>query len=166
MRSSPIFRRRKGESIPAKKFWKRPRREKILIVTSALTLAEVLALRGAKKIAPTPKLKRTVIDFFKNEYIAVQNVTREVAELARDLVWDRGIKPKDAVHVASAIVASVSFFETYDGPLIKKGKKIANIEFRQPPFRTQPDLPLKGGGLSANGKAKKPTEASKERPAT
>jgi hypothetical protein len=28
-----------------------------------------------------------------------------VAELARDLVWDDRIKPKDAVHVASALVS-------------------------------------------------------------
>ena len=41
-------------------------------------------------------MKKKVIDFFKNEYVAVQNVTREVAELVRDMVWDRGIKPKDA----------------------------------------------------------------------
>ena len=124
---------------------------KLLIVTSALTLAEVLALRGAKKLSPKPSLKRKVIDFFKNEYISVQNVTREVAELARDLVWDKGIKPKDAVHVASAIVAEVAAFETYDGPLIRKGKKLdGDIVFREPPPRFQPGLPLKGGGPSAS----------------
>jgi predicted nucleic acid-binding protein len=127
---------------------------KILIVTSALTLAEVLALRGKTRLPPNPKLKKTVIDFFKNEYIAVQNVTREVAELARDLVWDRGIKPKDAVHVASAMAAGCTIFETYDNPLIRKGKKIKDIEFRAPPQRREPGLPLAGG---SNGSHKTET---------
>jgi predicted nucleic acid-binding protein len=122
---------------------------KVLIVTSALTLSEVLALRGAKRLPPNPKMKKKVIDFFKNEYIAVQNVTREVAESSRDLVWDHGIKPKDSIHVASAISAGVSVFETYDGPLTRKGNKVTKIHFREPPLRGQPNLPLTGGGANA-----------------
>jgi predicted nucleic acid-binding protein len=115
---------------------------KILIVTSALTLAEVLAIRGAKKLPPLKKMKNRVINFFKHEYIAVQNVTREVAEMARDLVWDKGIKPKDAVHVASAIVAEVAAFETFDKPLIRKSGKVEGLIIREPPPRAQPRLPL------------------------
>ena len=119
---------------------------KILIVTSALTLSEVLALRGKKRLPPNPTMKKKVIDFFKNEYIAVQNVTREVAKLSRDLVWDHGIKPKDAVHVASALSADVTVFETYDRPLINKGNRATTkIKFREPPLRGQPNLPLSGG---------------------
>ena len=57
------------------------------------------------------RAKRRVIEFFKNEYISVQNVTREVAEVARDLVWDKKIKPKDAVHVASAIAAGCQILD-------------------------------------------------------
>jgi predicted nucleic acid-binding protein len=128
---------------------------KILIVTSALTLSEVLALRGKKRLAPNPKMKKKVIDFFKNEYIAVQNVTREIAELSRDLVWDKGIKPKDAIHVASAIAANATICETYDVPLIRKGNKATNIKFRQPPLRGQPNLPLAGGSANVVPKKKK-----------
>jgi predicted nucleic acid-binding protein len=127
---------------------------KVLIVTSALTLAEVLALRGKKPLPPKPAMKQKVVDFFKNEYIAVQNVTREVAELSRDLVWDHGIKPKDAVHVASAIAAGVTVFETYDRPLRNKGNaKVKEIKFREPPPRAQPSLPF-SGGLSVPRKIK------------
>jgi predicted nucleic acid-binding protein len=115
---------------------------KILIVTSALTIAEVLAIRGKKQLPPIAQMKKKVIDFFKNEYIAVQNVTREVAELARDLVWDKKIKPKDAVHVASALAAGCPILETYDGPLTKKGGKVGII-IREPPPRANPQLPLR-----------------------
>lgn len=125
---------------------------KILIVTSALTLSEVLALRGKNRLPPNPEMKTKVIDFFKNEYIAVQNVTREIAELSRDLVWDSGIKPKDALHVASAMAAEVTVFETYDGPLRRKGNRVTKIKFREPPPRKQPNLPLAGGGPNGNDK--------------
>jgi predicted nucleic acid-binding protein len=127
---------------------------KVQIVTSALTLSEVLALRGKKRLPPNALMKKKVIDFFKNEYIAVQNVTREVAELSRDLVWDHGIKPKDAVHVASAIAADVTVFETYDRPLVTKGNKATKIKFREPPLRGQPNLPLSGGSGNAPPKTK------------
>lgn len=135
---------------------------KVLIVTSALTLAEVLALRGKKRLAPKPAMKKRVEDFFKNEYIAVQNVTREVAELSRDLVWNDGIKPKDALHVAAAIAAGVTVFETYDRPLINKGnKKIKDIKFREPPVRIQPHLPFPGG-LNAPSKDGRKEDAERK----
>ncbi len=102
-------------------------------------------------------MKKRIVDFFKNEYIAVQNVTREVAELARDLVWEKKIKPKDAVHVASAIVAEVAFFETYDKPLIRKSGKVGGLIIREPPPRKQPQLPF-GEPNAARSKAKAPAD--------
>ncbi len=63
----------------------------ILIVTSALTLAEVLNIRGMPAIPPSDR--QMVINFFKNDYINVRNVTRQTAEIARTLVWDNAIKP-------------------------------------------------------------------------
>jgi hypothetical protein len=107
-------------------------------------------------------MKAKVTGFFKQEYIAVQNVTREVAEASRDLVWDFGIKPKDALHVASAIAANVGVFETFDAPLIRKGKKVASIEFRQPPARPQPTLALKGGGLNVRADQKEAPAAERQ----
>lgn len=115
----------------------------ILVVTSALTLAEVLALRGQPRLPPTPELKRKVIDFFKNEYISVQNVTRQVAEMARDLVWDHAVAPKDAVHVASALVIETPILETFDQPLIGKSGTLggAPLIIREPPPPVAPKLP-------------------------
>jgi predicted nucleic acid-binding protein len=135
----------------------------VLIVTCALTLAEVLALRGAKRLAPSQAMKTKVVQFFENEYVAVQNVTRQVAELARDLVWDSGIKPKDAVHVATAIVAETPIFETYDGPLIKKSGKVGAppLIIRAPPLRLQSELPF--GKTSDDTKRTKGGKAGKKR---
>ena len=44
---------------------------KVQIVTSALTIAEVLALRGRQKIPPSDRAK--VEAFFRSDYIVVRN---------------------------------------------------------------------------------------------
>jgi predicted nucleic acid-binding protein len=90
----------------------------ILIVTSALTIAEVLALRGRPKVASDRR--RAVEQFFRHDYISVQNLTRRLAESAREVVWDNGIAPKDAIHVATALATQVASLNTFDIELIKK----------------------------------------------
>jgi predicted nucleic acid-binding protein len=114
-------------------------RGNVMIVTSALTIAEVLHLRGR---TPLPKvIRQKVTDFFKNEYISIRNVTRRIAESARDLVWDTGIHPKDAIHVATALEARLSLMNTFDGDLIKKSAQIGHppllIGKPQPPIQTE-----------------------------
>lgn len=115
---------------------------RVLLVTSALTLAEVLYLRDHTPIPREHKQK--VIDFFKNEYIAVRNVTRRVAEEARELVWENGVKPKDAIHVATALHDDLDILNTFDQKLIAKsgvvGNPLLRIERPQPP--AQGKLPL------------------------
>jgi predicted nucleic acid-binding protein len=119
---------------------------KILIVTSALTIAEVLALRGEARLPPDPAMKKKVADFFKNEYISVQNVTRKVAELARDLVWDHDIKPKDAIHVASALAVEAPILETFDRQLLRRTGKVGRppLTIREPLLPEAPELPFEG----------------------
>jgi PIN domain nuclease of toxin-antitoxin system len=81
-----------------------------------------LHLRGR---VPLPKaVRRKVADFFKNEYILIRNVTRRVTEEERDLVWDHGIKPKDAIHVATALDARLALMNTFDEDLIKKSGQL------------------------------------------
>jgi hypothetical protein len=53
----------------------------VLLVSSALTIAEVLAIRGHPRIGDD---RRVLVEgFFRNEYIVIRNLTRRVAELAR-----------------------------------------------------------------------------------
>ncbi len=111
----------------------------ILIVTSALTLAEVLRLKGKDPIPQADREK--VRGFFQNDYIVVYDVDRTIAELAQDVVWDHGVKPKDAIHVATALSTSASVeieqFDTFDGHLIGLSGKIG-----QPALTIgRPDLP-------------------------
>jgi predicted nucleic acid-binding protein len=107
----------------------------VVIITSALTVAEVLWLRNAPRIT---KDKADVLRrFFRRSYFRVRNVTRVLAESAQDLVWDHNIRPKDAVHVATALDAKVQFLETFDEYLLGLSGKVGNplliIRKPQPP---------------------------------
>lgn len=112
----------------------------IQIITSALTIAEVLNLKGHDKIGADRR--QQVIDFFKKSYITPISITRRIAERSRDLVWDDGIAPKDALHVATALHAQVPLLNTFDGGLIGKSGKVGSPPLViEKPLLTQPALP-------------------------
>ncbi|WP_418025890.1 type II toxin-antitoxin system VapC family toxin (plasmid) [Paracoccus sp. TD-10] len=100
----------------------RAERGDVLIVTSALTLAEVLWLRDGPRIAADKAA--LVQKFFRRSYIRVYNVTRKISESAQVLVWDNDIRPKDAIHVATAINLKADALETFDGKLIGKSGSV------------------------------------------
>lgn len=121
---------------------KRAERGEVLIVTSALTLAEVLWMRGGPRLA---KDKAELVQrFFRRSFIRVYNVTRKLSESAQVLVWDSDIKPKDAIHVATAIHLGVSALETFDENLIKKSGTVGNplLLIREPQASAQGRLNL------------------------
>jgi predicted nucleic acid-binding protein len=97
---------------------------RLIIVSSALTIAEVLAIRGRPRVGDD---KRALVEsFFRNEYIVIRNLTRHVAELARSMVWDHGVAPKDAVHVAMAVDADLTLFNTFDRDLCKLTNRLGS----------------------------------------
>ena len=114
----------------------------LLIVTSALTLAEVVKINGSLRLPPSEREKlRTLFDEPYIEKIAITPVT---GELARELVWDHNIDPKDALHVAAAIERRVPVFHCYDGSLRRKGEsrvvKMLDFEMRfKEPLESFPD---------------------------
>lgn len=115
----------------------------VLIVTSALTIAEVLAMRGRQPVSAN--VRDAVKAFFRRDYIAVENVSRRIAESARDFVWDYGVDPKDALHVATAVASRVDQFNTFDVKLLKKSGVIGSPPLLiQKPFMRQGTLPLGG----------------------
>lgn len=95
------------------------------IITSALTIAEVIYLRPEEKI--DRKKSDEICRFFENEYIIPINVDRFLAEFARNLLWDfKALRPRDALHVASAIKAKVPIFDTFDEYLLGLNGTIGN----------------------------------------
>lgn len=111
----------------------------LMIVTSALTIAEVLWLKGEPKLSAANAKK--VEAFFRSRWIVVRDVDRFIAEDARALVWDKNVRPKDAIHLATALRQDVAIdqFDTFDEPLIKLSKRLGD-----PPLEIgRPNLPGK-----------------------
>ena len=99
--------------------------ENVKIVTSALTIAEIIYLKGHPKI--TKDKSQAIKDFFKNNYIIIVNVDRVIAEFARELLWDyESLKPKDAIHVATALQWQIPIIETTDPHLLELNGKEGN----------------------------------------
>lgn len=118
----------------------RAKNGEVLIITSALTIVEVLWRRGGPRL---PEDKAEILNrFFRRSYIRVRNVTRLVAEAAQSVVWNHGIMPKDAVHVATALDAQAIALETFDKELLKKSGIIGSPELiiRTPIPPKQSDL--------------------------
>jgi len=94
--------------------------EKVVIVTSALTIAEVVKL-DVDNAAPDQLATDAAVirNFFENDFIAIRNVDRLIAERAGDIVHQYGIKPPDAIHVATALSSRCSCLQTYDKPLLR-----------------------------------------------
>ena len=127
----------------------RAERGEVLIVTSALTLAEVLWMRGEQKL---PREKAELVQrFFRRSYIRVYNVSRKLAEAAQSLVWDNSIKPKDAIHVATAIHLGADALETFDKNLLSKSGTVGKplLLIREPQAAAQGRFLLAGSAEEA-----------------
>lgn len=104
--------------------WNAANRGLIHIVTSTLTTAEVIYIKGAPKL--DPRHRQEVSNFFRQPFMSQKPLTREIAELARDVVWDSNIKPKDAIHVATCAYFKIRELHSFDENLVKKGHIIVN----------------------------------------
>ena len=98
--------------------WISAQKGDIHIVTSTLTSAEVIHKKGQVKLDPNKR--HLVSNFFRQNFISQKPVTREIAELARDVVWDSNIKPKDAIHIATAAYYRLKSFHSFDKNLVDK----------------------------------------------
>ncbi len=94
---------------------------KIEIVTSFLSYAEVCRDRDK------PSTEDKIAAYFEHDYILPTPVDRQVGEVARRLMLSKlsGLKPPDAIHIASASVANVREMHTFDDKLLRLHEKIA-----------------------------------------
>jgi predicted nucleic acid-binding protein len=108
------------------------------IIISALTIAEVIKPKGQPVLAEDAET--TISNFFLHEYISVYDLTRAIAEDARKLARQHGLKPNDAIHLATAIAARVDVFETFN---INDFSGLEGIPFqvREPTWQGTPQLP-------------------------
>jgi len=97
---------------------------KFMIVTSTLTLAEVLWLKGKDPIPEADREK--VRKFFRHAWVRMRELDRAIAEEAQEVVWKHSVRPKDAVHVATALRSTVEQLDTFDADLIGLSGKIGS----------------------------------------
>ena len=94
------------------------------IATSALTLAEVLYVKidpAAARAAIDRSREPDVIDLFRQyepRRLRLIEVDRTIGEAAREVFWNKGVFPRDAIHVASALRVHVPTFFTNDKNLL------------------------------------------------
>lgn len=91
------------------------------IATSGLSLAEVCKSGGVKSTDPD-----VLSDFFRRPFIIIVPVDRYVGTMARSILQSGhpGLKPPDAVHLASALAANVAEFHTFDDKLLNLSGKL------------------------------------------
>lgn len=97
----------------------------IEIVTSAFTIAEVCK-RQPDPTSPAINLAA----FFDQKYILLMPVDKQIALRAQhlQLAGIGKLKPPDAVHLASALVANVPIFHTFDKGLLALDKQFSLAE--------------------------------------
>lgn len=114
------------------------------IVTSTLTLTEVLMLRGREALLRTRRPDVTAL--FNRKSIVTMALTRRIAEEARELVWEHGVKPKDAIHVASALASGAAVLNTFDRDLAARSGALGEPPLTtEPPEMREPELALDHG---------------------
>jgi predicted nucleic acid-binding protein len=99
------------------------RKGKIEIVTSTLCLAEVCkhpALQDTKKADQ-------IAAYFENDFVLLVDVDVFVGEKARELMLGgySGLKPPDAIHIATALISPrVEEMHTFDDKLLKLTERL------------------------------------------
>lgn len=105
------------------------------IVVSTIAEAEVAYLPGLSIEDSEAKIR----EFFSREYIVVVSYDSPIARIARRLIrnYRPGLKPADAVHMATALQWRIPILETIDPDLLKLDGKEGNppIIIRKPLYQ-------------------------------
>ena len=85
------------------------------IVVSSVALVEVICKNKDASIDD-----QKVRDYFDNDYILLVSADKDVCDLARQLMLagHAGLRPADAIHVATACIANADELHTFDEKLL------------------------------------------------
>ncbi|MCH7725344.1 MAG: type II toxin-antitoxin system VapC family toxin [Planctomycetes bacterium] len=116
-----------------KKIVKRAESGQIILVASTMCIAETVKLDQSTNTAT--QQAKTIREFFENDFISVKSVDRFIAEKAAEIARQHGLKPPDAIHVATALRWKCSVLHTYDGEQGDPKKMLAfNGKIGTPPL--------------------------------
>lgn len=120
--------------------------EQVEIATSSYTLAEVCKIPS---ITTSPAINLPA--FFDQPYIFLINVDKVIGQKAQSLQLSGlgNLKPQDATHIATAQIANIPVFHTFDKKLLALDKLIklndGNMLRVVMPTHEAPPLPLLAG---------------------
>jgi predicted nucleic acid-binding protein len=109
------------------------------IVTSSLTIAEVFKRKGAALL--TNQQNDDLRPYFREQYIQIVEVDRDVAERANELCRTfqadaaaqlRGLRPNDAIHIASAERAECDVILAWDPDFMSQKPRITWLQLENP----------------------------------
>ena len=115
-------------------------RGEIEIVVSTLAEAEVVKVEGELE----DDAEAMIREFFGRNYVIRAVLDVPVAETARELVRHySGIKPLDAVHIATALRHNIPILETFDEGMLKINEKEGDppLVIRTPIYEGPPPGP-------------------------
>jgi hypothetical protein len=119
----------------------------IEIYTSTVTFVECVWIKGQPDKL-SKEHEQFIQKYFMHKYIRAINCDRQIAEAARNLIWQfPHLKPKDAIHVASAISKQIDEMHTYDrDDLVKLSGQIGSppLKICHPEFVEEPQSPKTG----------------------
>jgi len=101
------------------------------IYASTFVEAEVIKAPGEPEPL-TLDQERVIAEYLDREFIVWIEVDRLIAQKARQLARQFGMKPPDAVHVATAIRAGCDQFLTWDDKLHKDGRQVESVYLCEP----------------------------------
>ena len=104
--------------------------EKVILVASTMVIAETVKLSGDAQLWKQECDK--IRAFFDNEFIEIVDVTKEIGESAANICREHGLKPPDAIHVATALKYGCKCMHAYDGQLLALNGKVG-----VPPLRIE-----------------------------
>lgn len=98
---------------------------KIDIVISGVCLVEVC---GKAEIRGTAE--DIISAYFENDYILIVSVDKVIGTRARKLMYEKhsGLRPVDATHLATALIANVDELHTFDDKLLKLDQKLTKAD--------------------------------------
>lgn len=112
------------------------------IYTSTITFTECVWIKGnLNKLSP--EHEAVIQKYFMHKYIRPIICDRAIAEAARNLIWQfPHLKPKDAIHVTTAITHQVDELHTYDEHLLKLDGKVGYppLKIGEPQFEDKSEL--------------------------
>jgi predicted nucleic acid-binding protein len=121
-----LFGKEAGRVGPCMTIEKAARNGAVDIYTSTATLVECVWIKGHPDRL-SPKHEEVIQKYFMHKFIRPINCDRQIAEAARMLLWKhQHLKPKDAIHVASALSQQVDILHSYDSDLLKLSGQLGN----------------------------------------